>query len=640
MTSASSVPRTASEDPGPRAGGGGTATAPGTRRRPPAGRGRAGPGEGRGGLPGNRGCRAGPDERSHPDRAPRPAGPTALIAAAAGLQGRARRHRSRGVLTPKQRVPAKTPSLSPPPAPPARGFECKQSSRARSVPETGLRTPPVGPGPRAGRAGGWGHAHPAGSPTPQPPSVPYPRLGRTPRRARVCPHQGSRGGLEVGAGARGPGGGPHPCPPRTAADGRAVQRGQGRLSSGAGFPGHPASRAERAEGHGGEIRSHNIGLGPSPPQTFHRGWGSGGSSGARRGSRPRTRLHEGPSSQPRSRASPRPGPLAAGAAGPAPSPRRGRREDLERTTPPPPFPAPRDPGLAREAAPAREGGQSGARSPAASPRAAPASLTVCSRLESLAPPARSAPTPPPRPRAPPRPLRRRPRSRSARRPALGLRAPPRRPPALSLTAATPPLPDVRRGLEGGPRRPAREGLRPAGPLRSPRSVPASSPCPAGRARESRALRGSGGGGRTGAGIVRGSGLTGLSKCLPGPPGLRGRAREGPRGECARAAPGSAAPPLGRPLALQPDCTGLRGQEDPCLRRHCPGFSSTGTGTPLGAPGPAPSSRRHRATPGKDSFCASRGLTIDSPDVQMKGAEGSHAADLPPSEPPVSAHSRS
>lgn len=424
--------------------------------------------------------------------------------------------------------------------------------------------------------------------------------------------------------------------------GERSSRGQGRLSSGAGFPGHPASQAERAGGHGGEIRSHNIGLGPSPPQTFHRGWGSWGQL---RG------LERIPAADPTAQGTLLPAllpdPSAPRTPGcrhcwprskPLPGAQEGSRAD---NCPPLPFPAPLDPVLARAAAPAREGGQSGA----PEPRAALASLTVSSRLESLAPPARSAPTP----AAPPaRPLRGpcaaalsparlgalssgSARHRGGRRLFL-LQPPPR------------PSPDVRRGLEGGPRRPAREGLRPAGPLRAPRSVPASCPCPAGRAREPRALRGSGGGtGRDGRRALSGEADSPASpKCLPGPPraarpgsgGASGRVCERGAGE-----PGPSSGPTTGPAAR------LHGPPWPgrplSAETLCAGFSLHRHGDPLSAPCPAPSSRGPRAAPGKDSSRASGRLTIGrSPDVQMKGAEGSHAADLPPSEPPVSAHGRS
>lgn len=93
-------------------------------------------------------------------------------------------------------------------------------------------------------------------------------------------------------GARGPGGAPpYPSPPRAAGRerrfrgcraGAPVRGWAARLGSGAWLSRTtrlPSGAVGRAGGRGREIRSHNIGLSPSPPQTFRRGWGSRGQFG-------------------------------------------------------------------------------------------------------------------------------------------------------------------------------------------------------------------------------------------------------------------------------------------------------------------------------------------------------------------------
>lgn len=203
-------------------------------------------------------------------------------------------------------------------------------------------------------------------------------------------------------GARGPGGAPPTLAHRerrgangaSAAAGRALPPGTGRSGSGRelGFPGQPASPAERAGGRGREIRSHNIGLSPSPPQTFRRGWGSRGQFGD-----PETIL----ATDPTARGTPAtlspalpdqsapPDAMAAGTACPAPAPPpgspRGAQEGSRKDCCPRRQPSlrPQTLSLARAAAPARVGGQSsGPGALVLPPRATLASLTS-SRLESL-----------------------------------------------------------------------------------------------------------------------------------------------------------------------------------------------------------------------------------------------------------------
>lgn len=177
--------------------------------------------------------------------------------------------------------------------------------------EPGRRTPPVGPVSQHWKGRGLGTRSPLPPPSPQhtpsPRSAPYPRLGPDPtarsenRPARRCPHpqllsgRGSRssrwGGVRAG-GARGPGGAPpYPSPPRAAGReqrfrgcraGAPVRGWAARLGSGAWLSRItrlPSGEVGRVGGRGREIRSHNIGLSPSPPQTFRRGWGSRGQFG-------------------------------------------------------------------------------------------------------------------------------------------------------------------------------------------------------------------------------------------------------------------------------------------------------------------------------------------------------------------------
>ena len=221
------------------------------------------------------------------------------------------------MLTPKQRVPAKTPSRVPPPPdsplPQLRGFEGKQSGGAGSVAEPGLRTPPVGPVTQRGKGGGGQEMRSPTPPSPNtPPALPRPLTpgpGRTPRRApRLCRHSSSpeqprRWRCVEGCGLPAarppplstPSGGPRTAPPRL--QGERSSRGLGGAAQEPGFPGQPASPAERARGRGAAAGKSDPTTSASVqarPKLSVGGGGAGGSSGAWRRSRPRTGLHEGP----------------------------------------------------------------------------------------------------------------------------------------------------------------------------------------------------------------------------------------------------------------------------------------------------------------------------------------------------------
>lgn len=188
----------------PSGWGGGTGAAPGTRRRSAAGQGGGGPGGGAGGSPGTaQGLASFPTPGSRPQTGHRDK--------AAGDLG-----------APKQRVPA---NPVPSPRPPARGFECKQSGRARSVPRPACGRPlPARDPAREGR--GLGARSPHG--VPDTPGLP---LSLTPgwagrRGARMCPTR------ETGAASRwvpgaGPGGGPSPLPATSGGRWAAVRPGTG-----------------------------------------------------------------------------------------------------------------------------------------------------------------------------------------------------------------------------------------------------------------------------------------------------------------------------------------------------------------------------------------------------------------------------
>lgn len=158
--------------------------------------------------------------------------------------------------------------------------------------------------PSAGRAaggeGGRGCVHPSTRPPNTLPAFSRfltPGPGRTPQRApRLCRHYSSQGGgngqprgwrCVEGCGSRRRA--PHPCPPRAAGRGRRPSSCRAsapggdwaaRLWSLTFQDSPPPQRSGRAAGgRGREIRSHNIGLRPSPPQTYRRGWGSRGQFG-------------------------------------------------------------------------------------------------------------------------------------------------------------------------------------------------------------------------------------------------------------------------------------------------------------------------------------------------------------------------
>lgn len=107
--------------------------------------------------------------------------------------------------------------------------------------EPGLRTPPVGPGPSAGRARGLGTGSPPLVPTPPQHSLcPLPQARPDPaahsnlaaqRRPhpQLLPERWKRDGPGMGGGVRGvPAVAPNPCPPGVAAAGRVLQPRMGR----------------------------------------------------------------------------------------------------------------------------------------------------------------------------------------------------------------------------------------------------------------------------------------------------------------------------------------------------------------------------------------------------------------------------
>lgn len=170
--------------------------------------------------------------------------------------------------------------------------------------EPDRRTPPVGPVPQRGKGGGgWKGGGDAFTPQPVPPTHSQPSLDSLPQAQagprsapRLCRHYSSQGGgngqprgwrCVEGCGSRRRA--PHPCPPRAAGRGRRPSSCRAsapggdwaaRLWSLAFQDSPPPQRSGRAAGgRGREIRSHNIGLRPSPPQTFRRGWGSRGQFG-------------------------------------------------------------------------------------------------------------------------------------------------------------------------------------------------------------------------------------------------------------------------------------------------------------------------------------------------------------------------
>lgn len=396
---------------------------------------------------------------------------------------------------------------------------------------------------------GWVYIHPSLLRRPQHipslPSAPHPRPGADAaarsenRPAQWCPHPqllpGSVSrGSRLGGGWRSAGprqSAPNPRPPEARVARRALPRLQGerscqglcgpaRVGSLAFQDNPPPQRSSgRAGGRGREIRSHNIGLSPSPPQTFRRGWRSRGQSGG---------LERILAADPTARGTPAslgpappdqsapPDAMAAGTVRPAretpPGSPRGAQEGSQTDSCPRCYPSlrPETLSLARAAAPDRGGGQSGGpRAPALPPRVTLASLTSSSRLESLGAalafgsdhgpplPARHRPPARARPPARPPPLSPLPPPHgpgSARRPWV--RAPRATAPGAgsfsSAAAALRPLPpDVRRGggcraeAGGGTRRPAPEGAAtrrdlPAPPvprLRPPTPDPPRAPPP-------------------------------------------------------------------------------------------------------------------------------------------------------------------
>lgn len=200
------------------------------------------------------------------------------------------------LLTPKQRVPAKTvlghpPRFSPPPS--SRDLNANKAAALGAWQARPADAPCRSNTPALeGRGGGWGYVHPS-LPHNTPPALPLPLTldpGRTPRRApRIGQHgdaptpsssqggeAGAAGGVGAG-GARGPGGAPPTLAHRerrgangaSAAAGRALPPGTARPGSGRepGFPGQPASSAERAGGgprQGNPIPQHRPQSKPAP----------------------------------------------------------------------------------------------------------------------------------------------------------------------------------------------------------------------------------------------------------------------------------------------------------------------------------------------------------------------------------------
>lgn len=282
-----------------------------------------------------------------------------------------------------------------------------------------------------------------------------------------------------------PGGAPHtlahperpdvdrgaPCRASAPAGDSAARLGPGAWLSGT--TRLPSGTGGRAGGRGREIRSHNIGLAPSPPQTFHRGWERRGQSrslaripatdrtargtltarspslarpsgpGAAGCRRCASRSRD-PAKQPRGaqEGSPRTGVSAAAAprapapvppASGSPCPRKGTKRRLRG----PAAPASRKPGLAHllRAAPV----------PGRRPRVRlrpPSAPAPRRRLPARARQSSAAPLPPPlRPRPAPRPWARAPRATTAGAGSFS-----------SAAAALRPLPlDVRLGGSSGGR---------------------------------------------------------------------------------------------------------------------------------------------------------------------------------------------
>lgn len=147
---------------------------------------------------------------------------------------------------------------------------------------------------REGRGGGLGLPSPGQSPLTHPrfPLCQLPKAGvKTRWRApRIClrsgdptpsSSQGKEHGQPGGWRGAGPGFAPHTCTPgggsrrsRAGPGGRALARGLVLSAS------PPPEQNGRAGGRAREIRSHNIGYGPSPPLTFRRGGGNRSSSQA------------------------------------------------------------------------------------------------------------------------------------------------------------------------------------------------------------------------------------------------------------------------------------------------------------------------------------------------------------------------
>lgn len=282
---------------------------------------------------------------------------------------------------------------------------------------------------------------------------------------------GSPGGWTCVEGCGVPAARPPPLPTPSGGLRTAPQQLQGERSSGdwaarlrslAFQDSPPPQRSGRAAGgRGREIRSHNIGLRPSPPQTFRRGWGSRGQFGGLekiagvdrivRGTPPPGTLSPIPHGQ-----SVPPDPGAAGDASPAREPPRSsprgaqggaRADSCPRRRP---SLRPQTLSLARAASPARVWGQSGGPGePLGSGSVQPRPHSPLLRCLNLwAPPSRSAPTTvrlfpraaarPPARACPPCSAAPLPPPLGPARlgaPGLGLPAPPRRAPALS-----PPLP--------------------------------------------------------------------------------------------------------------------------------------------------------------------------------------------------------
>lgn len=256
--------------------------------------------------------------------------PSTLIASAPALQCRAQRHKSWGPAHPKTKGPRQDLLLGHPltpdsPLPQLPGFECKQSGGAGSVASLAGGRPLSAQYPALE---GRGARHTFTPPSSVPPTHPQPSLCPLPK-ARAGPHGALResastamppppaslrarkqeqpvgwGQEERGAQAVRPPTLAHREQPgangASAAVGRALPSGAGRPGSGQelGFPGQPASPAERSGGRGAAAGKSDPTTSASVqarPKLSVGGGGAGGSSEAwERGSWPPTRQHRGP----------------------------------------------------------------------------------------------------------------------------------------------------------------------------------------------------------------------------------------------------------------------------------------------------------------------------------------------------------